>query len=248
MERKKLLIAESTEEFTSALANHLQGMFHIRTCQEGNQTLELIKSYRPDILVLDLMLPGLDGLSILQAAAAAEQRPMVLAVTRFASDYVLESLTRIGVGYIMMKPCDIQATASRVLDLTQQMKGPLFAAPDTRTAASNILLSLGVRTKLKGYTNLREAIHLKVKEPELTLTKELYPAVGKLSKSSGQQVERAIRGAINSAWERRDEQVWRMYFQPAANGHVPRPTNGAFISRLADCLITGTDDLETGSG
>lgn len=242
MEMLKLLIAEGSEEFCGALVDRLRGAYHIRTCAEGCETLEQIISYRPDILVLDMMLPGLDGISLLQAAAAAGQRPMVLAVSKFISDYMLESLSQLGVGYIMRKPCDVKATASRISDLTQQMKMPLFAHPDPRTAASNLLLTLSVPTKLKGYSNLRDAIPMVMKDPSISLTKELYPAVGKLCNSSSQQVERAIRSAIQAAWLQRDEQVWRMYFQPEKNGRIPKPTNGAFISRLADCLMNGMEE------
>lgn len=224
------------------LVRHLQGVYHIKTTSEGKQTLEVIRSYRPDILVLDLMLPGLDGISILQAASAAGERPMVLATTRFASDYVLETLSRLGVGYLMMKPCDVKATVNRISDLSQQLRSPVLSHPDPRTAASNLVLNLGIRTKLKGYGYLREAIPLAMKNPGISLTKELYPEVGKFYGVNADQVERAIRGAVKSAWQYRDEQVWRMYFQPGADGMVPKPTNGAFITRLAECMLTGTEN------
>lgn len=244
MEMMKLLIADPAEEFGTALANHLRGLYHIRICTEGMEALEQMLEYKPDVLVLDMMMPGLDGISLLQAVTDAQLHPMVLATTRFSSDYVLEALSDMGVGYVMRKPCDIRAMVSRILDLSQRIHAPMFSRPDPHNAASNMLLTLGIRTKLKGYNNLREAIPLMAKDPGLSLTKELYPAVGKLCNSSGQQVERAIRSAINSAWIQRDDQVWRMYFQPGKNGRVPRPTNGAFISRLADCLNAGTEDLQ----
>lgn len=245
MEQRKLLISEGNAEFSAMLVRHLQGAYQIRTASEGRQTLDVILSYRPDILVLDMMLPGLDGISILQAAAAAGVRPMVLATTRFASDYVLETLSRLGVGYLMMKPCDVKATVNRIADLSQQLRAPVLAHPDPRTAASNLVLNMGVRTKLKGYMYLREAIPMALKNPGMSLTKELYPEVGKVFGVNAEQVERAIRGAVRSAWEQRDEQVWRMYFQPGSNGTVPRPTNGAFITRLADCLLSGVEYEET---
>lgn len=236
MDKKKLLIADCTEEFTAGLVSRLQGMFRIRTCSDGAKALALIREDCPDVLLLDLMLPGMDGLSILRCAADAGRRPAVLAVTRFVSDYMLEALSQLGVGYVMRKPCDLAATAQRIMDLAAQSREPLICAPDPRTAADNLLLSLGVRTKLKGYAELREAIPMMAEDPRLSLTKELYPALGKRCRATGVQVERAIRGAIQSAWEQRDEQVWRVYFRAAADGHVPRPTNGAFISRLAECL------------
>lgn len=237
MEMRKLLIAETTEEFRDALVNHLKGAYQIRTCSEGKETRNLIRSYHPDVLVLDMMLPGLDGISILQAAAAAERRPAVLAIIKFCSDYMLEALTHLGVGYVMMKPCDVKATVNRIMDLSQPLKTPVSAYPDPHTVTSDLLLDLGMPTNLKGYKNLREAIPLMAKDPGQSLTKELYPAVGKLCDSSAKQVERDIRNAISSAWQQRDEQVWRRYFHPGKDGGIPKPTNGAFISRLADCLM-----------
>ena len=92
MDRKKLLIAEGTEDFRAALTDSLRGAFHLRECGDGNLAMEMLRRFQPDILVLDLMLPGLDGISLLQMAAAAGIRPMVLATTRFVSDYVLEAI------------------------------------------------------------------------------------------------------------------------------------------------------------
>lgn len=246
MEKLKLLISDGNREFSDALVRHLQGVYRIRTTGEGQQTLDAILAYQPDLLILDLLLPGMDGVSILQRALEAGARPMVLATTRYASDYVLEALNRLNVGYLMMKPCDIRATVSRVGDLSQRLRAPLFSYPDPRTAASNLLLALGVRTKLKGYGYLVEAIPMMVKNPGISLTKELYPELGKRNNADPARVERTIRGAIHSAWEMRDEQLWRMYFQPGPDGRVPRPTNGAFLTRMAECLMRGPENEETG--
>ena len=102
MEIQKILIADGTEEFPMALAERLRGEYHIRITTEGNQTLEVLRSYQPDVLVLDLMLPRMDGISLLQAVEELGQKPMVLAMTRFVSPYVMEALDRFGVGYLMM--------------------------------------------------------------------------------------------------------------------------------------------------
>ena len=244
MEKRKLLISDANEEFVSTLVKQLQGLYHIRTTSEGNETLEVAREFQPEIMVLELMMPGLEGISILQSMAEAGLHPSVLVVTRYASDYVLETLGRLGVGYVMRKPCSIKATVDRIADLSQQIRPPVLARPDPRTAASNLMLNLGFRTKLKGYGYLRDAIPMMVNNPGLSLTKELYPAVAKLWKAEAVQVERAIRGAVKSAWLQRDERVWKMYFQPGADGHVPRPTNGAFNTRMAECILTGLEKIE----
>ena len=231
-----MLIADSSEEFGGALADMVRGAYILRSCREGRETLAVLGSFKPDILVLDLMLPGLDGISILRQAAASGLRPMVLATSRYVSDYVVEAVTQLGVGYLMVKPCDVRATVARLGDLTQRLKQPLFAQPDPRTAVSNLLLSLGVPTKLRGYAYLREAILERLRDPSQSVTKELYPCVAALCCATPIQVERSIRSAIAAAWTRRDEQIWRLYFQPEADGSMARPTNAAFISRLSDSV------------
>lgn len=241
MDIRKLLIADGSEEFRSALADMLQGKYHVRLCGDGQEALSLLRGFRPDILVLDLMLPGLDGISLLQTAAEEQICPIVLATTRFITDYISDSVDRLGISYVMVKPCDIRATASRIGDLSLRIHPPLISHPDPRTFVSNQLISLGVSTKLRGYAYLREAVILLGRKPDQSITKELYPDVGALCGANREQVERSIRSAIEKAWLHRDDRVWQKYFLPDADGVIPRPSNGVFISRLADNLILQQD-------
>lgn len=231
----KLLIADGNEEFRLALTEVLQGTYHVCICRDGKEALALLHSFAPDIFVLDLMLPGLDGISLLQAAAHDGICPKVLATTRFLSDYVLDTADKLGVGYLMVKPCDVRATAARIEDLSRSLK-PSAPPADPKTYVSNLLLSLGVPTKLKGYAYLREAVLLMAKDPDQSITKELYPAVGSLCRCNASNVERSIRSAIAAAWNHMDARIWQLYFSPAPGGGIPRPTNASFISRLADSL------------
>jgi len=241
MDSRKLLIADGSEEFRSALADTLQGAYCIRVCGDGQEALSMLRSFHPDILVLDLMVPGLDGISLLHAAAADGISPTVLATTRFLTEYISESIDRLGISYVMSKPCDIQATADRIGDLTQRIRKPLVSIPDPRTRISNTLVSLGIPTKLRGYTYLREAILLMSRDPDQAITKVLYPAVGNICGSNKDQVERSIRSAIEKAWLNRDDRVWQLYFPPGPDGIIPKPSNAVFISRLADHLILQQD-------
>jgi len=236
MERMKLLIADGTEDFRIALADALRGAYHVRQCSDGREALDQMRKFLPDIVVLDMMLPGLDGITILEMAASAGLRPMVLATTRYLSDYVVEASERLKVGYLMMKPCDVRATVARISDLGQRICQPLVTQPDPRNHVSNLLLALGIPTKLKGYSYLREAVLLMAKDPAQSITKELYPAVGALCNADADNVERSCRSAIANAWGSRDEHLWRLYFAPDSSGTLKRPTNAAFISRLADTL------------
>ena len=246
MEMRKLLIADASEEFRMELAEILRGNYMVQVCQEGCQTLERILSMEPDILVLDLLLPGLDGITLLQKAADAGLRPVVLATTAFTNDYVLETLSRMGVGYVMMKPCNVYAVAARIADLEQPLKPPAPPRQDHRTQVVSHLRTLGISTKLKGYACLKEGILEKIRDPDQQITKELYPNVAKICGGNGPQVERAIRTAISGAWKRRDEQVWRNYFRPNQSGILERPTNAVFISVLAERVALYPEEEETG--
>ena len=240
MDALKLLIADSNEDFRLALAQALQGIYYVRCCHSGKTALELLHSFRPDVLVLDPMIPELDGISLLEAAAADGIRPMVLVATAYVNDYLTCAAGRLGIGYIMIKPCDIPATVARIADLSRQVQPPVLTVPDPRSNVSNLLLSLGIPSKLRGYNYLREAILLKAKTPDQAITKELYPQVAALCRCAPKHVERSSRSAIQTAWENRDERIWKLYFPPGPDGTVPRPSNGTFISRLAESLhLTG---------
>ena len=237
MDTLKLLIADTGEEFRQSLANQVRGIYRIRVCQEGHQTLETMLSFKPDLVVLDMMLPGLDGVSILEAAHNCGVRPTVLAVAKWISDYMVLAASRYNVGYMMVKPCEVSAVAARLKDLAEQLDPAEIRNPDLRTIVSNILLNLGFSTKLRGYTYLREAILEMIENPGQSVTKVLYPEVGKRCDASRTQVERSIRSAINKAWEHRDDVLWRQYFPAGSGGELQRPTNSLFITTIADRII-----------
>lgn len=232
----KLLIADGSEEFCLALAQQLAGAYVIRMCRTGKEARELFGTFRPDVMVVDLMLQELDGLSLIQQIREAGCQTQILATTRFYNDYVLRSVSRLGVGYLMVKPCDIRAAADRLRDLTEPVAAVIPARPDLKTAVANLLLQLGIPTKLRGYTYLRESVILYLRRPGQMMTKEIYPEVGKRCDASSDQVERSIRSAIEAAWERRNETVWGQYFPFGKESGQRRPSNTVFISTLASRL------------
>lgn len=229
-----LLIADSSEEFTLSLSLALKASFQICCCKNGKEALEYLQNNPPDAIVLDLMLPEIDGISLLHTIRQWDLRPAILATTRIISDYVIENVQKLGIGYLMVKPCDISSTAERVMDLCRH--DPLPHAPAPRARVVSNLTALSVPTKLKGFPYLQEAVIFMSNHPGMSITKELYPSVGDIFGTSGMLVERSIRTAIKRAWENRDNQVWQRFFQPDADGNVPHPTNAQFISRLAEAL------------
>ena len=242
MEMRKILIADTSEDFAATLADALRDTCFVRICSTGTQALEQLRSYQPDVMVMDVLLPELDGISLLQAARDEGIMTNVLALTRSTASYIQEALDRLGAAYLMMKPCKTEAVRERVVDLANQNRPRLVCQPDMRNTVSNLLISLRVPTKLRGYGCAREAVLCLMRDPEMSITKEVYPRVAQICDGSAVQVERAIRGAIQAAWINQDDTVWPQYFRPCADGTIPRPTNAAFLTRLADQL--SLDQLE----
>ena len=235
MDARKILIADGTDDFRLALADALQGTYYVRSCRDGREALSQLKSYSPDILVLDLFLPGMDGISLLHAATECGICPLVLATGKFFSDYMTDSLMQLGVEYVLTKPCDLKSTIARIHDLSQRIRTPLISQPDPLNHISSLLVTLGIPVNYNGYGYLREAILSIARNRNLGITKELYPAIARVYGNSvdGTNVERSIRNAIDKAWQTRDERIWQQYFPPGQN---KKPSNGQFIHALADSL------------
>lgn len=237
MNKLKLLVADCEEAFCTELTDLLQGQYIIKTCVDGAQALELMNTFLPDILVLDMMLPCIDGITLLQKAAQQGLHPTVIIMTSYYSDYISSAAGHFDVCYMMRKPCSADACAARISDISQNILVSSVPKADSRTQISSVLLQLGLSAKLKGYAYLREGILLFAQDMTQMVTKELYPAIGAKFSSSRDQVERAIRSAIQSAWKNRDNEIWRRYFTLADGDHIHCPTNGEFIARLADYLL-----------
>ena len=229
---RKLLIADYNEEFRTALAAALQEQYHVLCCKSGTEALTLLYQEHPDILVLDLMLPELDGLTLLERAHAGGLHPVVLVVTSIISPYVFGCAQRLGIEYVVRKPCEIEAIVSRIKDLSQRIH---VSAPkvDPASYITELLLSLTFSTKHNGFSYLRESILLMSKDPAQSVTKILYPTVAQTFNCHKENVERSIRTAMEFAWERGDPVLWQKYFPDAQL----RPTNAVFISRITEALL-----------
>lgn len=241
MQMQTLLIADGSEAFAARLTEELRGKYHIRVCHDGLTALEQLREKKPDVMILDLLLPELDGISLLHTAAAEALVPHVLALTRFTSSYVMDSVERLGVSYMMMKPCEPEAVCARLQDLAKCSRPDPVVQPDVRATVSNVLLALRIPTKLRGYVCAREAILYLMRSPGMSVTKELYPAVAALCDGTPAQVERAIRGAIQAGWTQGTGEAWEQFFTRRADGTIHRPSNAEFLSRIADFLSVEQD-------
>ncbi len=240
METRKLLIADSSDELQQALTDLLGDHYTIRACADGNEAMELLRTFLPDILLLDLMLPGIDGITLLQQAAKENLHPGILVTTRHSSPYVMGALGRLEVDYIMCRPCSAKALACRIEDMAAHRRPAPMPLADPQSMVSGVLMNLGFSSKLDGFSYLQAAIPLYAKNPQQAITKELYCAVGALFKKQPALVERSIRSAIDAAWRQRSDEAWREYFTPAPDGTVARPTNGQLIGNLARILLSRT--------
>lgn len=239
MEKRKLLIADASEEFCDALEECLKDGYCIRVCREGNETLQMLEAFRPDVVILDLLLPGMDGVTLLQRAAERGLQVPVLATTRFLSDFMLNAMERLGIGYVMVKPCEISAVAARLRDLLQVQKKQTWDAAQWDVCASvdSALRQLGVQTHPRGYACLRHALMEAIREPGQQVTKTLYPKVGKICGGNAKQVERAIRLLIRQAWLYRNPEVWNAYFSMDLEQIQKCPTNKMFICTIAGNIM-----------
>ena len=252
-----VFIADNSEEFCNQLASALdkaQGFQVVGTASDGEQTLRALAERRPDVLVLDMMLPKRDGISILRALSAMERKPAILATSGFVTEFVASTAANLGVRYLMLKPCDIPALVERLEELrfsTERRPGLVRRSDKTsiETMVTNIIHEIGVPAHIKGYQYLREAIIIAVNDMDVinAITKVLYPQVAKAFQTTPSRVERAIRHAIEVAWDRGDLDTLQRFFGYTVSNTKGKPTNSEFIALIADKLQLQMKSAEVGN-
>ena len=240
-----VFIADSAEEFCAGLTGELQraGGFQILgTANDGETAIRAILEKKPDVLVLDLMLRKQDGLSVLKAIAGMERRPLTLATSGFITEYVSAAAAGLGVRYLMLKPCDMTVLAERLTEIRggENRRMPIRRSDKTsiETLVTGIIHEIGVPAHIKGYQYLREAIIIAVNDMDVinAITKVLYPQVAKTFQTTPSRVERAIRHAIEVAWDRGDLDTLQRFFGYTVSNTKGKPTNSEFIALIADKL------------
>ena len=241
-----VLIADSSEEFCTALAAALQradGFQVVGTAGDGEQAIRLINERKPQVLVLDLMLSKQDGISVLKAISNLDRKPVTLATSAFVTDYVSAAAASLGVRYLMLKPCDMNVLVERMEEI-RGGESPRYPAPrrmdrtGIESMVTNIIHEIGVPAHIKGYQYLREAIILAVDDMDVinAITKVLYPQVAKTFQTTPSRVERAIRHAIEVAWDRGDLDTLQSFFGYTVSNTKGKPTNSELIALIADRL------------
>ena len=244
--RVKIMLADPGEEFCGLLKRRLEqvsGFEVVGTASDGVRAVELMRQTAPDILILDLMLAKLDGIAVLKRAREMDKPPAALVLTGFMTDYVANMASSLGVQYFMTKPCEFDAVCERVREMTT-LEGQLRQEVQKRHEASieamvtSMIHEIGVPAHIKGYQYLREAIIIAVGDMDVinAITKVLYPQVAKTFATTPSRVERAIRHAIEVAWDRGDLETLQRFFGYTVSNTKGKPTNSEFIALIADKL------------
>ena len=241
-----VLIADSADDFCTALTaalQHADGFQVVGTANDGEQAIRMVEERKPDVLVLDLMLSKKDGISVLKAVSGMERRPITLATSVFVTQYVSAAAANLGVRYLMLKPCDMTALVERLEEIRggDGQKAAEKRRPDKTSIESmvtGIIHEIGVPAHIKGYQYLREAIIIAVNDMDVinAITKVLYPQVAKTFGTTPSRVERAIRHAIEVAWDRGDLDTLQRFFGYTVSNTKGKPTNSEFIARIANVV------------
>ena len=253
METKvKVMLADANEDFTVLLRRAVENaddMELVGVAQDGLETMTMLAEKRPDVLLMDLVLPKLDGISVLQRIQGSGHPPITFVVSAFYNDKMITSAMAMGVSFFMPKPCDMDALITRVrqsvdaerneaLASTQLVREREYRNVDLEAMVTEVIHEIGVPAHIKGYQYLREAIILTIKNMDAinAVTKVLYPSVAEKFGTTPSRVERAIRHAIEVAWDRGDIETLQKFFGYTVSNIKGKPTNSEFIAMIADCL------------
>ncbi len=252
-----VFIADNSEEFCSGLSALLQqsgGFQVVGTASDGEQTIRMVTQLKPQVLVLDLMLSKQDGLGVLKNLSSMDKPPVTLATSGFITDYVANAVSNLGVRYLMLKPCDMLILVERLEEIRggeSQRIIPVRRNDKTSIEAlvTGIIHEIGVPAHIKGYQYLREAIIIAVGDMDVinAITKVLYPQVAKRFETTPSRVERAIRHAIEVAWDRGDLDTLQRFFGYTVSNTKGKPTNSEFIALIADKLQLQLKSQEVGN-
>ena len=254
MEAKtRILIADANDEFRTILSDALnaeEDLDVVGAVSNGVDALLKNAELQPDIVIMDLVLAKLDGLEVLQRLTESDNHPQTIILSSFITPKLVSDCSRLGADYFILKPCEMPMLLSRIRMLSHPSKAfPSlgFETTDLRRGqdqddleamVTDVIHEIGVPAHIKGYQYLREAIILTINDMEMinAVTKVLYPAVAKKFGTTPSRVERAIRHAIEVAWDRGDIEVLQKFFGYTVSNIKGKPTNSEFIAMIADSL------------
>ena len=259
MDTVRVVVADDNIQLRDMVAEYLQeqnGIEVVGTAGDGVETLRLVTECEPDVLVCDLIMPQMDGYAVLERLQAMKlsKQPGVIALTALGRDDFISRAVNLGVNYYMVKPFDFMMLAQRVYEAAGEslraeaisakmikQQGGKTGGETLEERIANLFLTVGIPAHIKGYQYLRDAIVMVTEEANLmgAVTKELYPMIAEKYNTTASRVERAIRHAIELAWDRGNVDLMNRYFGYTINIERGKPTNSEFIAMIADKLRMG---------
>ena len=240
MDKIRFLMSDTGSQVTAMCVRALEEKnIAVTVCEkEGNRVLEAMLKQQPDVVLLDAFMPGLDAVTVKQRYEAKCQRKTVFLVTgAFQSEEVEQILLDNGFAFFLMKPFDENVLVSHVIKLAGRAENRMgIPSNSDELTVTEILHQIGVPAHIKGYQFLRDAILLTMDEPEYinAVTKRLYPEIAKRNLTTASRLERAIRHAIEVAWDRGDVDTLNSYFGYTIHTMRGKPTNSEFIAMISD--------------
>ena len=243
MNRKiSVLLADNSDYFAVPRANVMKahGLDVMMTDKDGKAVLDTLSHRTVDVVMMDLFLPRLDALGVLAELQRLpeSQRPRVMVLSGFDNPTLEREVMSAGADYYFLKPFDPAAMAQRILSLWgDHPEGATHpAGRNLELEVTEIIHQIGVPAHIKGYQYLRDAILMAIEDGEIinAVTKRLYPAVAKRHGTTSSRVERAIRHAIEVAWDRGDVDTLTAYFGYTIHNERGKPTNSEFIAMISD--------------
>lgn len=256
----KVLIADDNKEFCNILNEYLSTQEDVEVvgiARDGLEALELLPDTNPDVLILDVIMPHLDGLGVLEKLQSTELEkfPKVIILSAVGQDKITQRAISLGADYYVVKPFDFESFMRRIRQIAgsepaiidrrkenksiqKQFISNENASHSLEARITNIIHEIGVPAHIKGYLYLREAITMVVGDMELlsAVTKELYPSIAKEFNTTPSRVERAIRHAIEVAWSRGKVDTINSLFGYTVHTQKGKPTNSEFVAMVADKL------------
>lgn len=248
---RRVFLTDDGSELGLGCAQALRSKgFETRTIpKDGTEVLKQVETGKPDVLIMDTFLTHMDALGVLKEMKSMHHKPLVFLLSGVDNARFEQEALSAGADYYFLKPFDVQVLAERVSQMSSWRSIGVSAAANVMAAAirsksdlevmiSEIMHQVGVPAHIKGYQYLREAIILSIEDSEMisSVTKVLYPTVAKTFKTTPSRVERAIRHAIEVAWDRGDVDVLSSYFGYTIQNQRGKPTNSEFIAMISDKL------------
>jgi two-component system response regulator (stage 0 sporulation protein A) len=243
----KVGIADDNVEFCQLLQNFFQLQPEIELVlivHNGAELIEALPRSSFDVLLLDMIMPQVDGLGVLQWFKDHPQypKPKIIIFSAFGQEEITKNSLRLGVDYYILKPFDLGILTQRITEVAKRIEyksiiqRKVFVNKDLEKEVTNAILSLRIPPFFKGFAYLRDAIMLTVQNPNLIkeITKKLYPIIANRYNTTIYRVERAMRFAIETAWNKGNVELLHQLFGYCIDDKKGKPTNASFIAKISD--------------